>query len=38
MNNDVLEEKFEPQTIGPVRCKKELGRIIKSYYREAARA
>jgi hypothetical protein len=24
-----------PQTIGPVRCMKEIGRIIKSCYREA---
>ncbi len=38
MNNDVLDEKFEPQTIGLVSCKKELVRIIKSDYREAARA
>lgn len=32
----VLDEYFEPQTTGLVKCKKELGGIIKSYYREAA--
>jgi putative transposase len=37
MNNEVLDETFEPQTVGPIRCKHELGGIIKSYYREAAR-
>ncbi len=32
----VLAEGFEPQAAGEVRCKEELGGIIKSYYREAA--
>jgi putative transposase len=36
MENKVLDETFEPRTVGPVRCKQELGGIIKSYYREAA--
>ncbi len=36
IDNDVLDENFEPQTTGPVRCKEELGGLIKSYYREAA--
>jgi putative transposase len=36
MTNDVLDETFQPQLHGTVRCKKQLGEIIKSYYREAA--
>ena len=36
MNNDVLDETFRPQAHGIVRCKQQLGGIIKSYYREAA--
>ena len=36
MTNDVLDETFEPQTEGRVRCRSELGGIIKSYYRDAA--
>ena len=36
MNNEVLDETFAPQYHGPVRCKQELGGIIKSYYRQAA--
>ena len=36
MNNDVLEETFEPQLVVPVRCKKELGGITKSCHRDAA--
>lgn len=35
MNNEVLDETFRPQLHGTVRCK-QLGGIIKSYYREAA--
>jgi len=35
-NNDVLDKNFKVQTIGPIRCKQELGGIIKSYFREAA--
>jgi hypothetical protein len=35
MNNEMLDENFEPQTVGEVRCKEELGGIIKSYCREA---
>jgi len=31
MNNDVLNEMFEPQCHGKIRCKQQLGRIIKSY-------
>jgi hypothetical protein len=36
MTNDVLDETFEPQLHGTVRCKQQLDGIIKSYYREAA--
>lgn len=36
MNNEVLDETFRPQLHGTVRCKQQLGGIIKSYYREAA--
>jgi len=36
MTNDVLDETFQPQLHGTVRCKQQLGGIIKSYYREAA--
>jgi len=36
MNNDVLDKTFQPQSHGTVRCKQQLGGIIKSYYREAA--
>ena len=36
MNNEVLDETFRPEIEGVVRCKEELGGIIKSYYREAA--
>ena len=35
-DNTVLDENFVPQTEGRVRCKTELGGILKSYYREAA--
>lgn len=34
--NLVLDENFSPQREGPVRCKEQLGGLIKSYYREAA--
>ena len=36
MNNEVLDKEFKPQLEGAVRCKQQLGGIIKSYYREAA--
>ena len=36
INNQVLDKDFEVQTVGEVRCKEELGGIIKSYYRKAA--
>ena len=36
MKNEVLDETFRPQEHGVVRCKSQLGGIIKSYYREAA--
>ena len=36
MMNDVLDEAFKPQLEGRVRCKQQLGGIIKSYYRDAA--
>ena len=35
-DNTVLDVDFVTQTEGPVRCKSELGGILKSYYREAA--
>ena len=35
-DNTVLDVDFVPQTEGRVRCKAELGGILKSYYREAA--
>ena len=35
-DNTVLDENFVPQTEGRVRCRSELGGILKSYYREAA--
>ena len=35
-DNTVLNENFIPQTRGRVRCRSELGGILKSYYREAA--
>jgi putative transposase len=36
MGNRVLDADFRPQKHGPVRCRKQLGGLIKSYYREAA--
>ena len=36
MKNEVLDKTFVPQTEGVVRCRQQLGGIIKSYYREAA--
>ena len=36
MNNEVLDKEFKPQIEGAVRCKQQLGGIIRSYYREAA--
>ena len=36
MNNEVLDETFRPQLEGTVRCKQQLGGIIRAYYREAA--
>jgi putative transposase len=36
MNNEVLDKTFVPQAEGVVRCRQQLGGIIKSYYREAA--
>ena len=36
MNNEVLDQTFQPQTEGPIRCKQQLGGIIKEYHREAA--
>jgi len=35
-DNTVLLEDFVPQRDGPVRCKAELGGLLKSYYRDAA--
>ena len=35
-DNTVLDEAFVPKTEGAVRCKSELGGLIKSYYRDAA--
>jgi len=36
MKNEVLDETFVPQTEGIVRCRQQLGGIVKSYYRKAA--
>ena len=36
MHNEVLDQTFRPQLEGRVRCKQQLGGIIKEYYREAA--
>jgi len=36
IDNNVLDVDFEPTTQGRIKCKEELGGIIKSYYREAA--
>ena len=35
-DNTVLDDSFVPKTEGLVRCRSELGGILKSYYREAA--
>jgi putative transposase len=35
-DNTVLDEDFVPKTEGRIRCRTELGGILKSYYREAA--
>ena len=35
-DNTVLDEAFVPQTESRVRCRSDLGGILKSYYREAA--
>lgn len=35
MNNEILDETFQTRTEGVIRCKRKLGRITKSYYREA---
>ena len=36
MNNEVLDPTFRPQCYGTIRCKQQLGGLIKSYYPEAA--
>ena len=36
IDNNVLDTYFIPQTKGRVKCKEELGGLIRSYYREAA--
>ena len=36
MTNDALDETFHPQSHGTVKCKQQLGGIIKSYCRDAA--
>lgn len=35
-DNSVLDENFIPKTEGQVRCRTELGDIIREYYRDAA--
>jgi putative transposase len=35
-NNEVLDPAFRPHARGPVRCRQQLGGIIKDYFREAA--
>jgi len=36
MNNEVLDRKFQQRHHGTIRCKQQLGGLIKSYYRDAA--
>jgi len=36
IGNNVLGTTFMPQTHGAIRCKRQLGGIIKGYYRDAA--
>ena len=36
MKNEVPDKTFVPQPNGVVRCRQQLGGLIKSYYREAA--
>jgi putative transposase len=36
IGNNVLDANFQPQSVGEVRCKRQLGGIITHYYREAA--
>jgi putative transposase len=36
IGNRVLDADFRPQSRGAIRCKEQLGGLIKSYYREAA--
>lgn len=36
MKNEVLDETFQLQLHGTVRCRQQLGGLLKSYYREAA--
>ena len=36
IGNNVLDVDFKPKIEGPVKCKEQLGGIIKSYYRESA--
>jgi putative transposase len=36
IGNNVLDASFQPQSVGKVRCKRQLGGIITHYYREAA--
>ena len=36
IDNNVLDRSFRPQTQGPIRCKRKLGGIVTSYYRDAA--
>jgi putative transposase len=35
-DNSVLDESFIPRTEGAVRCRTELGGLIREYYRDAA--
>ena len=35
-DNTILDQSFVPWTEGGIRCKSELGGILKSYHREAA--
>jgi len=36
MSNEVLDRSFRPTTYETIRCKQQLGGLIKSYYRDAA--
>ncbi len=36
IDNNVLDASFRPRSLGTIRCKRQLGGIVTSYYRDAA--